>query len=171
MKSTLKRSLSPIDFLLTLASKDTCAVTLKTVNSKTIICKIYLCILIDYKFTKVSKTQDRITFSIKNKTDLPIPIPIYGLKKKEIVFKDPKVKVGNGKLGPVDLIIYKDDLYALKRIPKTAIDKPKRIQHIKSEKSVLLMLKQLQEDILGGIYTGGDYLINFNFDEIYLNKD
>lgn len=33
------------------------------------------------------------------------------------------------------------------------------------------MLKQLQEDILGGIYTGGDYLINFNFDEIYLNKD
>ena len=90
---------------------------------------------------------------------------------KEIVFKDPKVKVGNGKLGPVDLIIYKDDLYALKRIPKTAIDKSKRIQHIKSEKSVLLMLKQLQEDILGGIYTGGDYLINFNFDEIYLNKD
>lgn len=46
---------------------------------------------------------------------------------KEIVFKDPKVKVGNGKLGPVDLIIYKEDLYALKRIPKTAIDKPKRI--------------------------------------------
>ena len=44
--------------------------------------------LIDYKFAKVSKTQDSITFSIKNKTDLPIPIPIYGLKKKEIVFKD-----------------------------------------------------------------------------------
>lgn len=60
---------------------------------------------------------------------------------KEIVYKDPKVKVGNGKLGPVDLIVYKDELYALKRIPKTAIDKPKRIQHIKSEKSVLLMLK------------------------------
>jgi hypothetical protein len=46
---------------------------------------------------------------------------------KEIVYKDPKVKVGNGKLGPIDLIIYKDDLYALKRIPKVAIDKPKRI--------------------------------------------
>jgi hypothetical protein len=44
--------------------------------------------LIDYKFAKVSKTKDSITFSIKNKTDLPIPIPIYGLKKKEIVFKD-----------------------------------------------------------------------------------
>jgi hypothetical protein len=46
---------------------------------------------------------------------------------KEIIYKDPKVKVGNGKLGPVDLIIFKDDLYALKRIPKAAIDKPKRI--------------------------------------------
>jgi hypothetical protein len=46
---------------------------------------------------------------------------------KEIVYKDPKVKVGNGKLGPVDLVIFKDDLYALKRIPKAAIDKPKRI--------------------------------------------
>ena len=44
--------------------------------------------LIDYKFAKVSKTKDSITFSIKNKTDLPIPIPIYGLKKKEIIFKD-----------------------------------------------------------------------------------
>lgn len=44
--------------------------------------------LIDYKFAKVSKTKDSITFSIKNKTDLPIPIPIYGVKKKEIVFKD-----------------------------------------------------------------------------------
>ena len=64
-------------------------------------------------------------------------------KQKEIVYKDPKVKIGSGKLGPVDLIIYKDDLYALKRIPKTAIDKPKRIQHIKQEKNVLLMLKQL----------------------------
>jgi len=44
--------------------------------------------LIDYKFAKVSKTKDSVTFSIKNKTDLPIPIPIYGVKKKEIVFKD-----------------------------------------------------------------------------------
>jgi hypothetical protein len=60
---------------------------------------------------------------------------------KEIVYKDPKVKIGNGKLGPVDLIIIRDELFALKRIPKAAIDKDKRIQHIKSEKSVLLMLK------------------------------
>jgi hypothetical protein len=60
---------------------------------------------------------------------------------KEIIYKDPKVRVGNGKLGPVDLIIIEDELFALKRIPKAMIDKDKRIQHIKSEKSVLLMLK------------------------------
>lgn len=44
--------------------------------------------LIDYKFAKVSTTNDSITFLIKNKTDLPIPIPIYGTKNKEVVFKD-----------------------------------------------------------------------------------
>lgn len=44
--------------------------------------------LIDYKFAKVSKTNDSITFLIKNKTDLPIPIPIYGIKNKEVVYKD-----------------------------------------------------------------------------------
>ena len=61
--------------------------------------------------------------------------------KKEVVYKNPKVKIGNGKLGPVDLIIYKDDLFALKRVPKKSIDKPKRILHLKSEKRILLMLK------------------------------
>lgn len=43
--------------------------------------------LIDYKFSKVSKTKDSIQISIKNKTEIPIPIPIYGLKKGQIVFK------------------------------------------------------------------------------------
>ena len=43
--------------------------------------------LIDYKFSKVFKTKDTITFSIKNKTEIPIPIPIYGLKNDTIVFK------------------------------------------------------------------------------------
>ena len=91
---------------------------------------------------------------------------------KKIVYKDPKVKIGHGKFGPVDLIIYQDDLYALKRIPKTAIDKPKRIQHIKQEKNVLLMLKQVQDDIERGVYTGNNnYQINFNFDDVYLNKE
>jgi len=94
------------------------------------------------------------------------------IKRKEIIYKDPKVKIGNGKLGPVDLIIYKDELFALKRIPKKEIDKQKRIEHIKSEKNVLLMLKQLREDIQNGIYKeGAEYQVNFNFDDIYLNKD
>ena len=42
--------------------------------------------------------------------------------KKEIIYINPKIKIGQGKLGPVDLIIYKGDLYALKRVPKKAID-------------------------------------------------
>ena len=48
-------------------------------------------------------------------------------KKKEILYKNPKVKIGKGKLGPVDLIICNDNLFALKRVPKREIDKPKRI--------------------------------------------
>jgi hypothetical protein len=66
--------------------------------------------------------------------------------KKEIKYKDPKIKIGNGKLGPVELIIYKDELFALKRIPKRAIDKPKIIQHLKNEKNILNMLKQIEKD-------------------------
>lgn len=58
-------------------------------------------------------------------------------QKKKVVYKNPNVKIGNGKLGPIELVIYKDDLYALKRVPKRAIDKPKRIQHLKQEKNVL----------------------------------
>ena len=44
--------------------------------------------LIDYKFSKVSATKNSITFSVKNKTEIPIPIPIYGLKKGNVVFKE-----------------------------------------------------------------------------------
>ena len=43
--------------------------------------------IIDYKFSSVTKTKDSITFSVKNRTGAPIPIPIYGTKKGEIVFK------------------------------------------------------------------------------------
>lgn len=43
--------------------------------------------IIDYKFTDVSKTKDSITFSVKNKTNVSVPIPVYGVKKGEIVFK------------------------------------------------------------------------------------
>ncbi|MFM2368310.1 MAG: hypothetical protein RL619_610 [Bacteroidota bacterium] len=43
--------------------------------------------IIDYKFADVTKTKDSITFSVKNKTNVLIPIPVYGVKKGEIVFK------------------------------------------------------------------------------------
>ena len=43
--------------------------------------------LIDFSFKKVSKTKDSITFTIKNRTGTNVPIPVYGLKNKKIVFK------------------------------------------------------------------------------------
>ena len=43
--------------------------------------------IIDYKFDNVSRTKDSISFSIKNKTTTNVPIPIYGIKNKNIVFK------------------------------------------------------------------------------------
>lgn len=43
--------------------------------------------IIDYKFAGVSKTKDSITFSIKSKTGVWVPVPVYGIKKGEIVFK------------------------------------------------------------------------------------
>ena len=48
-------------------------------------------------------------------------------KEKEFTYADPGVKIGNGKYGPVNLIIHNKTLYALKIIPKTSIDKPKRM--------------------------------------------
>ncbi len=51
--------------------------------------------IIDYKFTNVSRTADSVTFSIKNKTGVYAPIPIYGTKKNKVVFKEwiePKTK-------------------------------------------------------------------------------
>ncbi len=44
--------------------------------------------IIDYKFSNVSRTADSITFSVKNKTGIYAPIPIYGIKKKEVIFKE-----------------------------------------------------------------------------------
>lgn len=43
--------------------------------------------IIDYKFDKLTKTKDSISFSLTNKTTTNVPIPIYGLKGKEVVFK------------------------------------------------------------------------------------
>lgn len=43
--------------------------------------------IIDYKFNKVSKTNDSIQFSVKSKTGVNVPIPVYGIYQGEIVFK------------------------------------------------------------------------------------
>lgn len=43
--------------------------------------------IIDFKFDKVTKTKDSIRFSLKNKTETNVPIPVYGVKDKNVVFK------------------------------------------------------------------------------------
>ncbi len=43
--------------------------------------------IIDYKFSNVSKTKDSVRFSIKNKTGVLVPIPVFGIKNDTIVFK------------------------------------------------------------------------------------
>jgi serine/threonine protein kinase len=53
------------------------------------------------------------------------------------------VKIGQGKFGPIELIIYNNQLCALKRIPKASIDKAKRIEHLKNEKKVNLLIKSI----------------------------
>ncbi|WP_366068775.1 aminopeptidase [Flavobacterium sp.] len=43
--------------------------------------------IIDFKFDKVTRTNDSVSFSLKNRTQTTVPISIYGLKNKKIVFK------------------------------------------------------------------------------------
>ena len=43
--------------------------------------------IIDYKFSNVSKTKDSVTFTLKNRTKVAVPMPIYGIKNDTIVFK------------------------------------------------------------------------------------
>lgn len=43
--------------------------------------------LVDFKISKVSKTKDSVSFSINDKTGVQIPIPVYGIKKGQVVFK------------------------------------------------------------------------------------
>jgi hypothetical protein len=43
--------------------------------------------IIDFKFKKVTRTKDSISLSLKNKTATNVPISIYGIKDKNIVFK------------------------------------------------------------------------------------
>ncbi|MDG2432428.1 aminopeptidase, partial [Flavobacterium sp.] len=43
--------------------------------------------IVDYKIASVSKSADSVSFTLKNKTGLYVPIPIYGVHEGEIVFK------------------------------------------------------------------------------------
>ena len=43
--------------------------------------------IIDFKFSKVTKTQDSVSFSLNNRTGVSVPMPIYGIKNDTIVFK------------------------------------------------------------------------------------
>ena len=42
---------------------------------------------VDYKFSDIRKTNDSITFTIKNKTKTTVPIPVYGLNNNQVIFK------------------------------------------------------------------------------------
>ena len=42
---------------------------------------------IDYKFDNVTRTKDSISFSLKNKTETNVPVSVYGIKDKNVVFK------------------------------------------------------------------------------------
>ncbi len=44
--------------------------------------------LIDFKISKVSKTEDEVSITIKNKTKTNVPISVYQLKKDSIIFKE-----------------------------------------------------------------------------------
>jgi len=43
--------------------------------------------IIDYKFDDFSKTKDSISFTVKNKGVPLVPIPIFGVKDKQVIFK------------------------------------------------------------------------------------
>lgn len=44
--------------------------------------------IVDYKFTEVSKTKDSVTFTVRNKTQTVVPIPVYGVNGRQVVFKE-----------------------------------------------------------------------------------
>lgn len=44
--------------------------------------------IIDFKFSKFSKTKDSLYFSLNNRTKINVPISIYGLNKDKIIFKE-----------------------------------------------------------------------------------
>lgn len=53
----------------------------------------------------------------------------------------------------MELIIFKDDLFALKKIGKKSLDNSKKIQHLKNEKGILEKLKMIQEEFKKGAFS------------------
>lgn len=43
--------------------------------------------IIDYKFNAVSTTNDSVTFTVKNKGVPVVPMPVFGIKDKQVIFK------------------------------------------------------------------------------------
>jgi len=44
--------------------------------------------IIDYKFTDLEKGKDSVTVTLRNRTGTTVPIPVYGVKKGEVVWKE-----------------------------------------------------------------------------------
>jgi hypothetical protein len=44
--------------------------------------------IIDYKFDDVTKTKDSVSFSLKSREDISVPVPVYGVKDNKVVFKE-----------------------------------------------------------------------------------
>jgi hypothetical protein len=54
--------------------------------------------IIDFKFSEATTTKDSVSFLLKNRTNVVVPMPIYMDKDGEIVFKkwlDPTVKIAS----------------------------------------------------------------------------
>jgi serine/threonine protein kinase len=68
-----------------------------------------------------------------------------GLKRKEFKYSDLNITIGKGKYGPVSLIMVEEQLFALKKIAKSSIDNPKRVQHVYTERNIL---RSVQSDFI-----------------------
>ena len=44
--------------------------------------------IIDYKFSNVSRTKATVQFSINNRTGIYAPVPVFGISKNKVVFKE-----------------------------------------------------------------------------------
>lgn len=60
-------------------------------------------------------------------------------------YVDLNTVIGKGKYGPVNLIMVDEQLFALKKIAKSSIDNPKRVQHVYTERN---LLRSIQSDFI-----------------------